>query len=247
MGVFGINSQNVRLKLKDNSEINLECRYCALAGSKLGRMVRIDGQFDDWPDMSSAVAGDFLCIRSDGINDQQFKTVDRRAHWPTQVQIGYDDQNLYLAFTCLEPQEQRFNKPTNTVDSSSGLPWGEDLVAVVLDPDNTGSLNPLDAYQVIVKANGNVLTFRGTLEANSMNASQSWPNHVRAAVAVFPDRWQAEVCVPLSDVNAMSKLNRWWGIDFARMSSAISEFSTWSGTTNQYACPVSMGNIFLTQ
>jgi hypothetical protein len=245
MGLFGVNSQNVRLKLKDNSEMNLECRYCALAGSKLGRMARIDGLFDDWPDTPSAIAGDFVRIRSDGINDQRFGAIDRRVQRPTQVQIGYDEQNLYLAFTCYEPQEQRSNKPTNTVESSAGLPWGEDLVAIVLDPDNTGSLNPLDAYQVIVKANGNVLTFRGTLEASNMNASQSWPNHVRAAVAVFPDRWQAEVCIPLADVKAMAKLNRWWGIDFARMSAAMSEFSTWSGTASQYTCPVSMGNLFL--
>jgi hypothetical protein len=245
LGLMGVNSQNVELKLKNKTSVDLPVRYCALIGCNLGRMVRIDGYFDDWPDLPSSVTGDFLRIHSDGINDQRLDKIERNACRSTLVQIGYDEKNLYLAFTCSEPQDERFSRPTNTVDSSAGLPWGEDLVAVVIDPENAGSLNPLDAYQVIVKANGNVLTFRGTLEANRLNASPSWPNHVRAAVANFPDHWQVEVCIPLDDLNAAAKLNRWWGIDFARVAAGISECSTWSGTADQYARPVSMGNVFL--
>lgn len=245
LGMFGVNTQWVQLKLKDDTTVDLECRYCALAGGKLDKMVRIDGHFDDWPEMPSAVAGGFIPIRSDGINDRRLGQIDRVARRPTLVQIGYDERNLYLAFTCYQPDHERFNIAANTVECSAGMPWGEDLVAVVLDPDNTASLNPLDAYQVIVKGNGNVLTFRGTLEANRMRASERWPNQIRAAVANFPDRWQAEIGIPLADVDGTTKLNRWWGIDFARVSAAVSELSTWSGTANQYARPVSMGNVFL--
>jgi hypothetical protein len=245
IGMFGVNYQPVTLKLSDNSDYSVNCRYCALVAGRPSGGIRIDGDLGDWPENAAALAGDFQRIWPDGINGQRLGNVSRAARLPTTVRIATDERNLYLAFTCYQPLQSLIARSSNTVETSAALPWGEDLVAVVLDPENTSSLNPIDAYQVIVKANGNVLTFRGSVEAHALRASDAWPNHVRAAVKNFEDRWQVELAIPLADLNASDKLDRWWGVDFARFAAEADEFSTWSGTKNQYAKPISMGNVFL--
>ncbi len=245
MGMFGVNVQPISLKRGDGTETLLNCRYCALAAQKLDRPVSVDGEFDDWPESPTSVAGNFVRIRPDGINERQLESMATAATWATTVRIGYTPQAICFAFICYEPKDRLMSLPSNSVASSMGLPWGEDLAAIVLDPDNSRSLNPLDAYHLIVKANGNVIGLRGTVEAGAMRAASAWANNVRAAVRVYDDRWQAEVAVPLSDLNASGKLNRWWGVDFSRFSAAISEMSTWSGVKSPSCKPISLGNVFM--
>jgi len=245
LGYFGVNSQPISLKLKESDEIILNARYCALAAQKLEKTIQVDGQLNDWPETPTSVAGNFLRIWPDGINEKRMGQATGAPVWPTTVQIGFTDQNLYFAFTCYQPKDSMVVKRSNTVASSAGLAWGEDLVEIMIDPKNTDSFNPLDVYHLIVKANGNCRGIRGTIDAQAVGGSSMWPNNARSAVKVFDDRWQVEIALPLSDFNGYDKFNRWWGIDFARNAAAVSELSTWSGTKNQYCKPISLGNVYL--
>ncbi len=244
LGVYGVNLQPLSLKLKDNTEIFLNARYCALAAGKLDKAIQVDGSFDDWPDNPAAVAGNFQRIWPDGINDRRLAAISRNALWNTTVGIGYTSQHLYFAFTCRQPKDTLVTRQSNTLTSSAGLPWDEDLIEIMINPGNTDSFNPLDVFHLIVKANGNCLGLRGTVDAAGEGAAPVWPNTVQSAVKIYDDRWQAEVAIPLADLGGPEKMNRWWGIDFARFAAAISEMSSWSGAKNQYCKPLSLGNVF---
>ncbi len=242
--MFGVNYQPIVFKRKDRTETILNVRYCALVAGRTVRQIRVDGIFNDWPENSSAVAGNFKKIHSDGLNADRMKDESRDVQYSTTVQIGYDDRNMYLAFTCTQPRESIHMQSSNTLTSSEGLPWGEDLIAVVINPKNTASQNPLDAYQIIIKPNGNILTFRGTLTTKQLHAADSWTNNICSAVRIFDDRWQAEIAIPLTDLSVTETLGCWWGLDFARYTSSVNEFSTWSGTAHGYSRPISLGNVF---
>jgi hypothetical protein len=244
LGMFGVNYQPIVFKRKDRTETILNVRYCALVAGRTVRQIRVDGIFNDWPENSSAVAGNFKKIHSDGLNADRMKDESRDVQYSTTVQIGYDDRNMYLAFTCTQPRESIHMQSSNTLTSSEGLPWGEDLIAVVINPKNTASQNPLDAYQIIIKPNGNILTFRGTLTTKQLHAADSWTNNICSAVRIFDDRWQAEIAIPLTDLSVTETLGCWWGLDFARYTSSVNEFSTWSGTAHGYSRPISLGNVF---
>jgi len=174
LGMYGVNYQPISLKLKDRPEIVLNCRYCALAGQKLDKAIDIDGELNDWPENPGALAGNFLQIRPDGVNEKSWEKQNPIATVPTTVSIGYTAHHLYFAFTCFGPKDRLVTRQSNTVASSTGLPWGEDLVTIVLDPENSRSFNPLDLYQVIVKANGTTIGLRGTVEAGKMGAVKPW-------------------------------------------------------------------------
>jgi hypothetical protein len=244
IGMYGVNLQPLSLKLKDNTEIFLNARYCALFAQKLDRAIEIDGQFEDWPESPVAVAGNFQRIWPDGINDRRVSSLSRNTLWNTTVSIGYTAQNLYLGFTCWQPRSSLISNPSNTFGSSCGLPWDEDMIEVMIDPGNTDSFNPFDIYHLVIKANGNCLGLRGTIDAGGTGPATLWPNNIRSAVKIFDDRWQAEVAIPLADLGPGGKYNRWWGLDFARFTAAFSEMSTWSGAKNQPCKPISLGNVF---
>ncbi len=242
-GVFGVNYLPIIFKSDGGVKQYLNCRYCALAASRLDFPIRIDGDFSDWPDMP--FAGDFRRICSDGLNARKNPDNARAAVWKTQVKIGYDKQNLYLAFICDQPADALRMKYSNTISVSDGYPWGEDLVGIFIDPDNTGALDPMKVYHIIVKANGTVIAMRGTDEAYRQGASKPWANQISAAVSVYKNAWQAEVRIPFDNLSKTDKSDKWWGMDFIRVSAAIGEISSWSGTSGQFGKPISLGNVFI--
>lgn len=246
--MFGTHLQEVVLHRETGPEILLTCRSAELVVPPMtADAIRIDGRFDDWSEPAGSVAGNFLRVVRDGPKLIEFARPERReAVWPTTVQLAHDRRTLFLAFTSHQPAEKMQTRFTNDIELSGGQAWGEDLVEVLIDPDNRRSLDPKDAFHIVVKANGAVICTRG-MASSSMGGSRPWPSKVRAAVKRFDNRWQVEIALPLSDLSAEDKLGRWWGIDFIRLSASISELSSWSAASSQLYKPVSFGNVLLTR
>lgn len=245
VGLSGCHVQDVVFKPAFGSEITCLCRNCAMVARTLSSPVRIDGRFDEWPDLAGASAADFWRAVPDGPAARQWSGADRRrVLWPTSAQVARDGRNLYLAIRCDQPGVALRRELSNRLDLAAGTPWGEDLVSVLLDPQNRRSFHPEDLRHVAIKANGAVMTTRG-LPAGPVGGSKPWPADVRAAVQIFDDRWQIELAVPLDDLDAEGYLDRWWGFDLVRVSAGISELSSWSGAGVQLYKPVSLGNLFM--
>jgi hypothetical protein len=246
VNMFGIASRDVVFRSDAGQEIVLNCRSNALLVPLVAPdTIQIDGRFEDWSEPIGPVAGDFWRIVSDGPEQMLFgQPASRGATWSTTVQVAHDRQNLYFAFRCEQPPGSRLVRYSNDIEMRSGHASGEDLVEVLIDPDNRRTLDPKDAYHIVVKGNGAVISCRG-LPAASMGGSYPWPNHAHAAVKIFDDYWQVEIAVPLADLGAVDKLDRWWGVDLVRVAGSIGEISSWSGAGSQLYVPISFGNMLL--
>jgi len=247
VGLFGSRVQNVVLHREVGEQIVLPCRVTALSAARLDRAIGVDGEFDDWPDPSGPVAGNFWRTVRDGAGAAANSPLSRRAAmWQTVVQVAHDGHDLYFAFRCRQPRQALRRLYTNHLAVSAGAAWGEDLVEVLMDPDNRRSFDPRDVYHVIVKANGAVICTMGQPN-DTLGGSKMWDGNVRAAVKVFDDHWNVEIAVPLSALGAEDKLDRWWGLDLVRLSAAISEQSSWSGAGTQLYKSISLGNMFISR
>ncbi len=241
--VFGVSYQPIAFKIDNNTKKYIPARSCALSAGKIEFPVIIDGDLTDWPDIP--IAGDFQRIKSDNLNATTLQNQSQPAIWKTQVKIGYDKDYLYFAFICNEPAEALRMRYSNTISVSNGFSWGEDLIEIYIDPDNTGTLDPMNVYHIILKANGTVIAFKGPSEAYRQGACKLWPTQISAAIKIYKDFWQAELRIPFNAFKKTDANNKWWGMDFTRTSSAIGEISSWSGTKGQFGRPVSLGNIFI--
>ena len=64
IGMFGVNDQPIMFKQKDHAETVLNGRYGSLLAGRVNRLIHIDGDFEDWSENNSALAGDFKRIRA---------------------------------------------------------------------------------------------------------------------------------------------------------------------------------------
>jgi hypothetical protein len=110
----------------------------------------------------------------------------RSAEPVTQAWTAYDDDALYLAFRCAEPNmDQLKTKATNR----DGELWFDDSVEVMLDPTGDGKTY----YQVIV--NSNEVVFDGRKFKKSVNLES-----LRVGTSTADDHWITEIAIPWKDL-----------------------------------------------
>ena len=145
-------------------------------------IIRVDGELTESVWQRAEVAGDFI---------QNFPNDTLPAYNRTDVRMTYDRTHLYVAVVCFDK-----NRDKPFITSSLKRDWTWDLndnFTVYMDTFGdringfTFNVTPLG-----VEREGQLF--------NGERVAPEWDNKWRSAVKVFPDRWQAELMIPLKSI-----------------------------------------------
>lgn len=197
----------------------------------------IDGDLSDPAWQTAQRVEGFLILGGDGAD----------APAQTSVALLSDDEALYLAFTCLEPNIAGLRRAA--VADGDGV-WADDCVEVFLDTehDQTGYVH------LGVSAGGGKTAERRAgrqLYVNwysSVTVALPEPKWV-AATKVGTDRWTAEIRFPFDQVGGTPGPGKTWGAQLCRTRQAggHEEDSTWTYVDgNKYARPELFGSLVFT-
>ncbi|MDA0323928.1 MAG: metallophosphoesterase [Verrucomicrobia bacterium] len=133
----------------------------------------IDGQLDD-DSWANAVH----------IESFQDWTLQREAEVKTEVWLGYDDENLYCAFRCQEPEMSGVAMNETNRDGNVFL---DDVVEIFISPD----VNDNVYYHIAVNP-------AGTLYDGVVFDKDGFTADIRATAARDADGWSVEMAIPLA-------------------------------------------------
>lgn len=120
---------------------------------------------------------------------------------PVTARIAFDDSNLYLAIDSAEPHPERLRARHQEDDPDV---WQDDCVEVFLRAGSDARGTDHTAVdQLIVNAAG----ARWSLHHRA-SGFRPWPPDWPAAVAVYADRWTAELAVPLAAIGVHTATGR---------------------------------------
>lgn len=180
---------------------------------------RIDGVLDDAAWRAIAPIGAFLPL-------PDAPEPPSRA---TLAWLGHDDERLYVAFRCADPDPERLRGVVRERDGDRI--WDDDDVEVFLAPPGEPSASGGDAppyFQVIVNAAGAVYDREHGGRGVEWNAEG-----LLAAVAHDGESWSAEIAVPFASLGPAGRpaAGERWRVNLARHVSAGEhgpEWLTWS-------------------
>lgn len=204
----------------------------------------IDGDLSDWGLASSNAAGDFRLVRG-----RRGATLSGRGAPTRQTRAFFamDGQSLHVAVRSeLAPDEKPLWSASNIVPVDGAIPWGEDVVEILLCPRAAlqGSLGEI--YCLQIKRSGLLVATRGCRTDPPIGPCESWTCNATAAVKVFPTAWTVEVAVPLAAFDATAWETRIWGCNVTRLDAARGEYSSWSGAQGDCYRPELLGNLIVT-
>lgn len=231
------------LRISDGQVYRFSARLCCLAAHPLRRPLVMDGDLTDWPAAVGNAAEDFVLIVGEDVKGPGLPQ-SRPTH-PTQCFVVADGEAVYFGFNCTVadgdalPRQQR-----SFVRYDDGIPVGEELVEILIDPSNTGTRSTSDLFHVVIKPSG-WLCERGIDTDPPTGARTPWAADVRVAVQIHPDRWVAEVRVPLEAFGPHPAGGPIWGINLTRFDLGHQEFSNWSGAAHNVYDPLALGNLAL--
>jgi len=181
----------------------------------------IDGQIDESCWSLANIATDFTDYRTESLAVEQ-----------TLVRVLYDDNNLYIAFECLEPEPDRIIAVERRYDQSL---HEEDGVEVRFDTFG----DRRSAYVFAVNTLGTRYDARTGL-FNSHD-DDTWGCDWSAACTVAKDRWIAEIAIPIGNILFEQKDSTSWGVNFRRRERGMQESSYWCYRNSQARYPREFG------
>jgi len=150
----------------------------------------------------------------------------------TIAYICYDNENIYVAFICLDPEPDRIVASFQNRDYQTK---GDDMVALVLDTYN----DQRSAYAFLLNPLSTQTDIR--LIDDGKNSDHNYDTEWSAAAIINQDGWVAELAIPFKSINYRAD-NNTWGINFGRVLRKNSETSYWSGQLSEDLRP-SQGGI----
>jgi len=231
------------LRTSDGAAYRFSARLAYLAVTPIHRPLEIDADLSDWPSAVGNAAEDFVLIT--GEDPETPRLPSARATQATQCFAAADGEALYFAFngfiggTEALPRGQR-----NYVRYEDGVPIGEELVEILIDPTNAGTRSTSDLFHVVLKPNG-WFCERGIGTVPPTGVCRPWAAGLAAAVQIHHDRWVAEVRIPLQAFGVRTEGRQIWGLNLTRFDLARQEFSNWSGAARNVYDPLSLGNLAL--
>lgn len=198
---------------------------------------RVDGNLEEWPLAANNAAGDFRLCRGPGAAPPTL---------PTQAFFSLDHEHLFIGVRCaLRAGEPPLWQADNTIPIDGPIPWGQDVVEVLLDPRLTFEGTGSDLYCFQVKPTGLLIARMGCRTDPQMGTSADFRSGARAAVRVERDAWVVELALPLKAFGPQARRNRVWGFNVTRLDARRGEYSSWSGARGHCYAPQSLGNLIM--
>ena len=181
----------------------------------------IDGSLDDACWANANVVTDFTNYRTESLATEQ-----------TFVRVLYDNEMLYVAFECIEPEPEKIVGVERKYDQSLRE---EDRVEVRLDTFHDHRC----AYIFAV----NTLATRFDGRIGLFDYDDTWGCDWTAACTVIEDRWFAEIAIPISNLLFDRTDDATWGACFYRSERGEQESSYWCFRNSQARYPQEYGEI----
>ena len=186
----------------------------------------IDGKLDEACWQRADVTTDFTDYRSERLAVEQ-----------TFVRVLYDDENLYIAFECLEPDPNRIVAIERKYDQSL---WEEDTVSVRVDTFHDHRC----AYIFTANTLGTRFDARMALfRIGRFDYDDTWGCDWSAACSVGKDRWFAEMAIPIGNLLFEQRNDVTWGANFRRNEKGRQESSYWCYRSSQARSPREYGHL----
>jgi hypothetical protein len=214
-------------------------RLAVAAAPLVDRPPTIDGDLSDWRMAPNNVATDFRLVRG---GDERAPTL------PTRASFCMDGKALYVAVHCtLNRGEPPAWRSDNEIPIDGAIPWGQDVVEVLLSPRDPLESSMADLLTLQIKPNALLVARKGARTDPPMNAVEPWPCNAQAAVNVRSDAWTVELAIPLTAFDAGALRRRVWGVNVTRLDSRRGDYSSWSGARGHCYLPETLGNLVLQQ
>ncbi len=188
----------------------------------------IDGKLDDPCWQKSAKTGELL----------QFEPQrGEPATQPTTIYVGYDANNLYVAFECFKTDMDQLAANLTRRDSFF---FSDDHVEVLIDTFHDGrncyafALNPLGTQtdRRLINEGANRRTGQSMI-----GTAISWDCDWQGQASEEADKWTAEFAIPFAELRFPKAMDMaTWGINFWRNDEVPAEEQTWADLgERQYA------------
>lgn len=171
----------------------------------------IDGRVDDelWQ-LADSVEG-FIQFQPEHGRPSPLRTVAR---------IGYDDEALYVAFTCYDPEPEGIAAALTKRDSDLRQ---DDAVVIMLDTFNDDQT----CTAFVTNLTGTQWDFR--VADNGRSSDHSWDATWFSAAARTPEGWTAELAIPFRILKFRRGPDQTWGLNLGRSVPRRLEVSYWAG------------------
>ena len=173
----------------------------------------IDGKLDEACWSQANIATDFTDYRIEQLAVEQ-----------TLVRILYDDQNLYIAFECLEPDPNSIVGVERRYDQTL---HDEDSVVARFDTFHD------HRCQYIFGVNTLGTRYDARMGLFDRYDDDTWGCDWSAACTVEEDRWFAEMAIPIGNMFFEQKDAATWGANFYRREHSIPERGYWCYRNNR--------------
>ena len=219
-------------------------RLAVAAAPLVARPPTVDGELSDWALASNNAAGSFWLVR--GRREGATPGSAAQPTLPTQAFFCMDSERLYVAIRCwLADGQKPLWRADNLVPLDGAVPWGQDVVEILIDPRQTIAGTSADVYALQIKPNGVLVARHGCRTEPMIGESESWESGARVAARVESNAWVVELSLPLAALGRGAVENGIWGLNITRLDARRGEYSSWSGARGQCYSPQSLGNLLL--
>lgn len=178
--------------------------------------VVIDGKAEEADWQVAEIAGNFYL---------NYPTDTLPSPFRTEAKMTFDDQNLYIFFTCYDD-----NKPLVVQSLRRDFEWPlNDNVGIYFDPYNDFTNGFFFGISPYGAQREGTLSGGGVDRENSFNIN--WDNKWYSEVTRQDDRWTAELAIPFKSLRYNSDVN--WNIAFLRQDIKHNQVSSWIRTPIQ--------------
>jgi hypothetical protein len=217
--------------------------YRTIWAPLLGEKPVIDGRIDDTCYQSAEKQGTFI------LNTPVFSLPLKQ----TNLFIGRDYENLYVAFECLEPDITKIKRvKARMVDDIGTYLFNNDCVEIFLMPEPDGRF----WYHLALDAAGQLYAMKEEPKSEDKKATtadffsvQPFANRIRYAVQISQGAWTAEIAIPFKDIGVDPSFlaKQTWRVNFCREEKERGELSTWNRVVNGFQNPDRFGNLVFTE
>jgi hypothetical protein len=240
-GVYPI---DLEFEAEGTSAMSVAARLAVAACPMVAKAPVIDGDLSDWALATNNAAGDFRLLR--GVNTGGPQEQSARPTLGTRAFFCMDRERLYVAVRCqLNTGEPPICRAENFVTVDGGMPWGQDLVELLIDPRQVPEGNGGDLYVLQIKPNGVLVATKGCRAEPQVGNCETWMSGAQVAVQVQNEAWLIELGLPLAALGPQAADNPLWGFNVTRLEARRGEYSSWSGAHETCYSPQALGNLLL--
>jgi len=143
----------------------------------------------------------------------------------TEIYIGYDDKNLYIAFKCFENNINKLKTSFTHKEERDMSIWKDDCVEIFFDVFCTKK----EFYHIIINSAGIVY--------DAKNSDIRWDSNLKVGTKIFKDYWVVEVSIPFSDFGYFPIGGEIWRGNLCREEKFENENSSLSPTYGSFCNP----------